>query len=149
MFISQKTHYALRSLVALGAHHGQGPQPIGSIAATQNIPARFLEVILGELKSGGFVESRRGSRGGYQLARPPERLTVGDIIRFVGGPLGPVACADDASDGSCGQDGTCALNTMWQRVHDALSEIYDSTTIADLVEEERQHRTGFVADFCI
>lgn len=149
MLISQKTRYALRSIVDLGINHGHGPRPIGVIASNQKIPTRFLEVILNELKSGGFVESRRGSRGGYQLSRSPERLTVGEIIRFVGGPLGPVAMGDEPSAGSGGTDNTCALSSMWKRVHDALSNIYDSTTIADLVEEQRRNASTFVADYTI
>ncbi len=148
MIISQKTHYAIRSMVELGTNHGRGLRPIGTIASNQKIPNRFLEVILNELKGGGFVQSRRGSRGGYQLARSPERLTVGEIIRFVAGPLGPVACTDAGSDGGCGQDGTCAVSALWKRVHDALADIYDSTTIADLVQEQ-QRLDNHAADYCI
>ncbi len=82
MQISQKTHYALRALVDLASRYGRGPQPLGEIAERQEIPTRFLEVIFSQLRQGGFVESRRGSRGGYQLAKTPEALTVGEVVSF-------------------------------------------------------------------
>ena len=110
---------------------------VSDIADRQNIPLRFLETILGQMKQAGFVVSRRGSQGGYLLARPAEQLTVGQVLRYIGGPLGPVACADENSSASCGLDGSCALSGMWKRVHKALAEIYDSTTLASLVEEHR------------
>lgn len=138
MHVSQKTHYALRSLVELASCHEQGPLSVTDIASRQNIPLRFLETILNQLKQAGFVVSRRGSQGGYLLAQAPNQLTVGEVMRFIGGPLGPVACADDSSSQSCGLDGNCALSGMWKRVHEALSEIYDGTTLANLVTDSRR-----------
>ena len=90
MQLSQKCQYAIRAVFQLAKEHGGGPIKIADVAEAQAIPPRFLELILGELKQGGFTESRRGKRGGYLLARPPAQITVGDIIRFVEGPLGPV-----------------------------------------------------------
>jgi Rrf2 family protein len=133
--------------VDLATRYGRGPQPLGEIAERQEIPTRFLEVIFSQLRQGGFVESRRGSRGGYQLAKTPEALTVGEVVRFIQGPVGPVACADGQSPG-CGTSADCALRPMWKRVHDAVSDIYDGTNLADLASEQRR-LSNFVPNYAI
>jgi Rrf2 family protein len=140
MSVSQKCQYALRALFELALRRGAGPVKIAEIAEAQEIPVRFLEVILSELKGGGFVQSRRGAAGGYQLARPPRRITVGELIRFVDGPVGPVECLDREGPGGCAFEGDCAFLGLWRRAHDALSEVYDETTIEDLVEESRRRK---------
>ncbi len=81
MLVSQKCQYALRAIFELAKRTGQGPVKIAEIAEAQAIPVRFLEVILSQLKQGRFAVSQRGSEGGYQLARPPQELTVGEITR--------------------------------------------------------------------
>ncbi len=94
MGFSQKCYYAMRAVYEL-AKAGEGRTvKIANVAERQNIPVKFLEAILSQLKQGGFVESRRGNEGGYLLARPARRLTVGDIIRFVEGPLTPTKCVE-------------------------------------------------------
>jgi Rrf2 family cysteine metabolism transcriptional repressor len=135
MSISPKCQYALRSVFELAKHHGKGPLKIADIARAQAIPTRFLEVILSQLKQAGFVESRRGSAGGYVLARPPAVLTVGEIIGFIEGPLSPVLCVAGSTGDQCPLHGDCAFLPMWERAREALSEVYDSTTFEDLVEE--------------
>ena len=96
--VSQKCQYAIRATFELAKRHGQGPVKISEIAETQSIPVRFLEVILNQLRQGGFVQSRRGADGGYYLIRKADELMVGDIIQFIEGPLVPVAClAEKAS----------------------------------------------------
>ena len=99
--ISQKCQYALRAIFDLAKHYGQGPVKIGDVAEAQAIPPRFLEVILSQLKQGGFVESRRGAEGGYLLARAPRQLVVGEVLRFVEGPLGPIVCVTGGSGEPC------------------------------------------------
>ena len=99
--VSQKCQYALRAVFELAKRHGRGPVRIGDVAKAQAIPPRFLEVILNQLKQAGFVESRRGNEGGYLLARAPERLTVGEIVRFVEGPIRPVTCTPDSTETAC------------------------------------------------
>ncbi len=140
MQVSQKTLYALRAVLELAKHYGAGPVKIPHIARSQAIPQRFLEAILRELKQGGFVRSRRGSEGGYELGRSPEALAVGEIMEFVGGPIGPTACMTDESEAKrcCfrSQD-HCIFRGMWKRIHDAISSIYDGTTFGDLVQQEK------------
>ena len=148
--ISQKCQYALRAMFELAKQHGRGPVKISEIAEHQAIPARFLEVILSEMKQGGFVGSRRGSEGGYLLVRPPEGVTVGAIIRFVEGPFAPVPCIeDDAAARRCALYPRCVFMPMWDKVRRAISEIYDTTTLADLVEQEALRSSQNVSQYSI
>lgn len=139
----------MRAVFELAKHWGEGPVKIADIARYQSIPTRFLEVILNQLKQAGFVESKRGSAGGYVLTRLPSTLTVGEIIRFVEGPLSPVDCTAGGTTAKCPLHGDCAFLPMWQRAGTALSEVYDTTTFEDLVEQERQMKQEYVADYCI
>jgi len=140
VMISQKCQYSVRAIFELAKRYGQGPVRINEIAEEQAIPPRFLEVILSQLKQGGFVESRRGNEGGYQLARRPGSITVGEVITFVEGPFGPVGCTADGAENNCRLHGRCVFLQMWSRVRDAVSSIYDHTTFQDLVEEENRMR---------
>jgi Rrf2 family protein len=149
MSISQKCQYALRSVFELAKQHGDGPVKISDIAKSQAIPTRFLEVILNQLKQGGFVDSRRGSAGGYILSRPASALTVGEIIRFIEGPLSPVQCLTGSSGGQCPLHSDCAFLPMWEKAKDALTEVYDSTTFEDLVEQERLRQGERVLNYSI
>lgn len=138
MLVSQKCEYALRAVFELSRCNGRLPVKIVDIADAQAIPHRFLEVIMNELKQGGFVESRRGRDGGYLLARPAETMRVGEVIGFVEGPLGPVDCVESKSTKSCRLYGNCALLPMWEKVRDAISGVYDNTTFQDLVNEQME-----------
>ncbi|GAB4353881.1 MAG: Rrf2 family transcriptional regulator [Candidatus Abyssubacteria bacterium] len=149
MSLSQKCQYALRAVFELAKRQGEGPVKIADIAKIQAIPTRFLEVILNQLKQGGFVESRRGSAGGYVLTQSPATLTVGQIIRFIEGPLSPVQCIAGSSGDQCPLHNDCAFLPMWDRVSEALSQVYDSTTFEDLVEQERLRKHEFVLDYRI
>ena len=149
MSISQKCQYALRAAFELAKQQGEGPVKISEIARTQAIPTRFLEVILNQLKQGGFVDSRRGSAGGYILSRPASELSVGEIIRFIEGPLAPVQCVAGSSADQCPLYNACAFLPMWERAREALTEVYDSTSFQDLVELERLQQKQGVPDYCI
>jgi Rrf2 family transcriptional regulator, cysteine metabolism repressor len=149
MSVSQKCQYALRAIFELSKRQGSGPVPIAVIARAQAIPPRFLELILGQLKQTGYVESRRGAEGGYMLSTSPEELTVGDIIRFVDGPLDPVKCLGGSKGKGCPLEGGCAFVGLWERARDAVTDVYDSTTFARLVKEEPSGENVHVADFCI
>lgn len=151
MAITQKCQYALRALFELARRSEQdsGPARIGDIAEIQKIPPRFLEVILNELKQGNFAESRRGKEGGYSLRRRPAEITVGEIIRFVQGPIGPVDCVSGEAAINCDLHGDCVFLPLWKRVEAALVDIYDKTTLQDLLEEDRRRRAEFSPDFTI
>ena len=134
--VSQKCQYAIRALFELSKQHGKGPVKIGAIAELQAIPLRFLEVILNQLKQGGFVQSKRGADGGYSLSRQPAQITVGEIIRFVEGSQVPVACMTDRNKPNCSLSGGCVFLGMWERVAKSASDIYDQTTLQKLIDDE-------------
>jgi Rrf2 family protein len=134
MFISQKSRYALRALFELAKQRNNGHVKIFDVAKAQIIPPRFLEVILGQLKQGGYVESRRGSEGGYRLIRAPSRLTVGEVLRFLQGAFEPVDMSDDAEISSSAE--AYAFKPLWINLKNTVSEILNDTTFADLMENE-------------
>ena len=147
MNLTQKCQYALRAVFELAKRHGLGPTPISEIARAQAMPARFLELILGELKHGGFVESRRGSRGGYQLSVSPNTLAVGRIMRFVDGPL--IRVHDDTEASADPVSGSEAFRKMWGRARDAVGQVYDQTTFQDLIDEDLASGGRHPASYCI
>ena len=149
MLVPQKCQYALRAIFELAKHKGQGPVKIAEIAEVQAIPPRFLEVILSQLKQAGFVTSQRGKQGGYRLVRSPEELTIGEVIRFIEGPIGPVDCMVGESEQNCPLYGDCVFLPMWERVRKAISGVYDTTTFQDLLEEERRRSEEYVPGYVI
>jgi Rrf2 family cysteine metabolism transcriptional repressor len=149
MPISQKTQYAVRAVFELAKRQGRGATKISEIAEAQAIPQRFLENILNHLKGGGFVESVRGKEGGYLLVRPAKELTVGQVLRFVEGPLSPVECMVDGKKVPCSMYGHCAFRSLWKRAETALEEVYDGTTFEELVVEEANDCRERGADYSI
>jgi len=149
MNVSQKCQYALRALFELAKRLGEGLVPNGEIAAAQAIPPRFLELILGQLRQAGYIESRRGVHGGYMLAVRPEELSVGEVIRLIDGPTAPVKCIAGNGGGDCPLHGRCVFLGLWERANEAVSEVYDSTSFRDLLERERQAAGQRVPDYCI
>jgi Rrf2 family transcriptional regulator, cysteine metabolism repressor len=150
MLLSQKCQYAFRATFELARRHGTGqPISVAEIAQAQAIPPRFLEQILGELRHGGFVTSTRGSQGGYALAIAPEALTVGDIIRFVEGPLAPVQCVSRIPDPECGLKDNCLFIGFWQRAASALEQVYNGTTFQDLVDQSKAQAATEAVNFSI
>lgn len=149
MSVSQKCQYALRAILELARHHGGGPTSIREIARAQAIPPRFLEVILTELRKGGFVESRRGVHGGYLLAASPPTVSAGQIIRFIDGPIVPVRCLGSRRGAACPLYENCAFVDMWTRARDAVTEIYESTTLQDLIHAQLAASGKHVASYCI
>jgi Rrf2 family transcriptional regulator, cysteine metabolism repressor len=134
--VSQKCQYAIRAVFELAKKHNQGPIKISEIADTQSIPLRFLEVILSQLRRAGFVQSRRGAEGGYILARHPDKVTVGEIMQFMDGPLVPVACMTDKSAKGCSLHGKCVFIGMWKRAEKAVSDVYNLTSFQNLVDDD-------------
>lgn len=135
--VSQKCQYALRALMELSKRMGQGPISVSQIAREQDIPPRFLELIFGELRKGGFVTSRRGARGGFILAHSPADITAADIIRYVDGPLVPIKCLVDADSRHCNLREHCSLMPMWQQAADALSDVYGGFSLETLAEQDK------------
>ena len=149
MLVKQKSRYALRALFELARRGREQPVTVGDIARAQLIPARFLEAILGELKRGGFVDSRRGAEGGYVLARPAARISVGELLRFVQGPLQPVDCLDEPPRDACPLRPDCVFVPMWKEAARAVSAVYDATSFQDLVDRDAQRRRCRAPDYAI
>ena len=150
MLISQKCQYGLRAILELAKRDDRTPVKVAEIADAQAIPARFLEGILGELRRGGFVESRRGASGGYLLARSPKDLTVGEVIGFLQGPIGPVHCLAGERESRCPLYGRCAFLPMWEKAREALSNVFEGTTFAELVSADRAAgRRPYVPSYAI
>jgi Rrf2 family cysteine metabolism transcriptional repressor len=155
MVLSQKSQYAVRAVFELAKRHGSGPVKASRIAEAQYIPIRFLENILGQLRQAGIVESVRGKEGGYHLSRRPRGLAVGEVIRVIQGPLSAVDCIVAGAGNGAGGGRECALRPgcvllpMWERAHRAMMEVYDETTIADLVEQERTAHGSELSDYAI
>ena len=138
LLTQKKNQYAIRAIFELAKRQGEGPIKISEIARTQAIPQRFLEVILGQLKGSGFVESKRGFYGGYALTRQPDKITVGDVFRHLEKRADDAHCMACESNGSCPFPSHCAFLPMWNQVRDAVFGIYDGTTIQDLLNNEKQ-----------
>lgn len=134
MAITQKCQYALRAVYEMALRQGDVPCKIGVIADSQGIPVRFLENILNGLKGAGIVDSARGKDGGYFLTRRADKITIGEIIRFVQGPFDPVECTARAEP-SCDIYHDCVFRPLWEKARSALDTIYDGTTIQDLVDQ--------------
>ena len=132
MRITYKGDYALKAVLDLAWHHDRELVTINDLAKRIDAPVKFLEQILLDLKKGGFVESRRGKVGGYLLAKPPAGITVGDVVRFIDGPTGPIACVNQGYEG-CGDTPRCVFRGIWQKVDQATSEIIDNITFEELV----------------
>lgn len=147
MNISVKGEYALQALIDLAAQTPGEPVKIADIARRQKIPQKFLELILASLKQGGFVESRRGAEGGYLLARPPDSLTVGDVLRFVEGrhPRLGTAKARSRPGALAAPDNPFA--DMWSQVDRAVSEILDKTTLGDILRGWSAKQNRFVLNW--
>lgn len=134
---AQKTVYALRAVYELTRRHGSGPIPIPVVAEAQGIPPRFLENIMLQLKAGGIVESVRGREGGYRLARPPQNVTVGQVLRAMEGDPSPVSCLGGQLQENCPMQQNCVFLSMWERAHAAMLAVYDGTSYADLLSREK------------
>jgi Rrf2 family protein len=134
MRITYKGDYALKAILDLSLHYEQGVMTIHELAQQADIPLKFLEQVLLELKRGGFVESRRGKVGGYFLARPPSQIKLGEVIRFIDGPLEPIACVEKRYSG-CNDLSSCVFRKIWQRVAEAISGIVDTMTFEDILKQ--------------
>ncbi|HEX8938530.1 MAG TPA: Rrf2 family transcriptional regulator, partial [Candidatus Limnocylindrales bacterium] len=125
----------VRLMAQLGRRYGSGPASLTEIAEDEDLPRAYLEQLVVNLRDAGLVVSTRGARGGYELARPPETIPMGEILRALEGPIAPMICAsvDPEHATTCDRTGRCTVNVLWVRVRDAISGALDSMTLADLV----------------
>ena len=132
--IAQKTRYALRSLLFLAEEQDGNPVQLARIAETQRVPPKYLELIMLDLKKAGLVKSARGPRGGYRLAKEPQDISFGEIVRTMEGPIALVSCASVnyyAPCGDCHDEATCAIRRAFAILRDQSTEVLDSISLAD------------------
>lgn len=152
--ISKKTKYGLKALIYLARKYDQGPILIADLAREERIPKKFLENILLSLKNSGILQSRKGRGGGYYLGRPPDKITFGQAVRVMEGPLAPVPCVSEmayAKCTECGDELTCGIRLVMKDVRDEMARILDGTTLADVLKkvEQAEANQKDVLDFCI
>lgn len=149
MKISRKGEYALKALIELAINYDQGQNVtlISAIAERENIPQKYLEQILLNLKNSGILVSKRGVGGGYSLGRAPEDINLGEIIRLVDGPIAPLSCVSQSAHISCNDEARCGIYSVMLDVRNAISEIVDKITLRDiakrtldLIEKKRKHK---------
>ncbi|HEY9593428.1 MAG TPA: Rrf2 family transcriptional regulator [Spirochaetia bacterium] len=141
MHISYKGDYAIKTILDLSEHFGEEPVTIQELATRSDIPIKFLEQILLALKRGEFVKSRRGKAGGYTLARDPSQISLGDVMRYIDGPIEPVACVNDDYKG-CGDMTGCVLRGVWSKVAESTARIVDTVTFKSLADQRRKMKTA-------
>lgn len=134
--LSQRTRYTIRALQHLADHYGEGPIQLTEIATAQNIPAKFLTVILSEMSRAGLVATQRGKDGGYWLALAPVDISYGDVVRLTRGSLALVPCASRYAHEKCKnclEESHCRLRQLMLRVRDETAHVLDGITLADPV----------------
>jgi Rrf2 family protein len=136
--LSQRTRYTIRALLHLADHHGGGPVQLTAIAEAQNIPPKFLTVMLSQMRRAGIVSSMRGREGGYWLARPPHEISYGEIVRLTRGSLGLLPCASRYAYEKCRNcisEDKCRLHRVMLMVRDETARILDHMSLADPVPQ--------------
>jgi Rrf2 family protein len=146
MMFSTKAEYGVRVMAELARRSGEDPIPLAEIAAHDGLPLAYLEHLVARLRKAGLVDSRRGSRGGYLLARSPAEITMAEVVEALEGSIAPIECISQASDGTivCSREATdsashppqvCPTKLLWTRVRFAIVRTLQETTLAELVLE--------------
>ncbi|MCX4357500.1 MAG: Rrf2 family transcriptional regulator [Oscillospiraceae bacterium] len=143
MKISTKGRYAMRMLIDLAQHRADGYIALKDIAVRQNISKKYLEQIVPLLNKAELLRTNRGYQGGYSLAKPPERYTVGEILRVTEGSLAPVACLQ-YEENDCPRKADCATLQIWEGLYKTVTDYLDGITLADIV-----NKLNDGGDYCI
>jgi Rrf2 family protein len=129
-----KTDYALRALFTLVDHFGSGPIPIRELSRRNDVPKKFLEQIMLALKKRGWVDSVAGLRGGYILAKAPDKITMGEVVRYFDGILAPIACVSVVGYERCSQEPLCRFRRVFLDVRNYIADLMDHSTLADVAK---------------
>ena len=138
--LTRKTKYALNALSYLARAQARGPVLIAELAKEERIPKKYLERILLDLKVRGILRSQKGKGGGYYLGRKPEEISISEVVRLMDGPLAPVSCVSETAYERCSEcrdEATCGIRLVMKEVRDAMADILDGTSLADLVQRSR------------
>lgn len=131
---SSKAEYGVRLMMMLARRHGDGPLPLVRVAELESLPLPYLEQLAAPLRRAGLLVSHRGAAGGYELARRPDAIRMGEIVRALEGPIVPMVCApEDPAHATCIRGDYCSAQGLWARIRDAVAGVLDGTTLADLV----------------
>jgi len=138
--LSQRARYALKALINVARSDG-APQQVSAIAEQENIPRKFLETIMGDLRRAGLVTSTRGNAGGYRLSRPADLITFADVLRATDGPIAMLPCVsrnfyERCED--CDNEATCALRRTFSEVRDAVNAVLEHRTLAEAIAAEAE-----------
>ena len=147
MRISKKTDYALRALFTLVEHRGGTPIPIRELARRNDVPKRFLEQIMLEMKSQGWVDSMAGVRGGYVLGKAPDKITMGEVVRHFDGILAPIDCVSVTGYKRCSQEPVCRFRRVFFDVRNYVAGVMDRSTLADVAKAAPVSRLEVKAGF--
>ncbi|NNL43676.1 MAG: Rrf2 family transcriptional regulator [Desulfobacterales bacterium] len=131
MKLSTRSRYGTRMMADLAEHYDQGPIQIGSIAQRQGISVKYLEQLIIPLKKSGFINSIRGSKGGHMLSRPPDEITVGEIVKVLEGGVDLTGCIQEK--GLCERSGYCLVRKVWQETSEAIYKILYSKYLTDVI----------------
>lgn len=137
MKISTKGRYALRMLLDLAEHQNCGFIALKDIAERQNISKKYLEQIIPIINKSDILKTTRGSQGGYQLSKTPDKYTVGDILRLTEGSLSPISCVEK-EPAECERSGDCAMLPVWQGLYKVINEYLDGITLQNILEQQRE-----------
>ena len=133
--LTKKAKYGLKALVHLATVEPGRPELVNDIAEAEQIPKKFLDAILADLRNAGFVHSKKGKGGGYALARPPKEISIGAVVRALDGPLAPIQCASKTvyrRCDDCKNEKHCAVRLVMLQVREAIAGVLDSTTLEEM-----------------
>jgi len=136
MRVSSRGEYGLRTLIELTQHYGQGPVTSADIARRQMIPLNYLNQLLLILRNAGLIRSTRGPGGGHELARPPESITMGEVLDVLEGPRSPASCVNAKNPAECDLADQCTLRPIWDQIRLETERILESRTLLDLVQKD-------------
>lgn len=137
MKLSTKGRYGLKAMFQLAISQGDQPVPLKQIAEKQNLSENYLEQLFSTLRKDGLINSVRGAQGGYLLARPPEEITVGNILRALEGELAPSDCITDGAD-ECEREDICVTKNVWIKIKDSIDQVVDSISLKDMMEDNEK-----------
>lgn len=138
MKLSTKGRYGLRAVIDLARYAKEEPVSLAAVAERQNISISYLEQLIAKLKKAGIVKSTRGAQGGYTLAKAPEKISVGDILRALEGNLNPVDCVEANGDNTCAASDFCVTKYVWKRISDSINETVDAIFLSELIAENEK-----------
>jgi Rrf2 family cysteine metabolism transcriptional repressor len=141
MKLSTRTRYGMRAIIELAQYEGARPLQLKTIAERQEISIKYLEQLMGLLRSAGLVRSVRGSKGGYALGRPQDQIKVSDVFHCLEGTVTTTECVEDQD--VCHRSADCVARELWTEVETAIQQVLDSVTLADMVKRAKAHGSDY------